>query len=129
PPPEQPGDTQPYALLVFPDSIRLIALDTQTIDSRVRIQELRVAPGRHRLRLAYTGPSPRHAGQVDDPVCLATQAGHRYFLGTKALGIIWRPVVDTDTLIPGHCTAHACAEAPTYLPPQTPLVAFCQETQ
>ena len=35
--PEQPGDTQPYALIVFPEAIRLVALDTQTIDARARI--------------------------------------------------------------------------------------------
>ena len=34
--PTQPDETQPYALLVFPEAIRLVALDTQSIDSRVR---------------------------------------------------------------------------------------------
>src|SRR6266446_1229255 len=45
PMPTQPGETQPYALLVFPEAIRLVALDTQTIDPRVRVRAIRVAPG------------------------------------------------------------------------------------
>ena len=51
--PTQPSETQPYALLVFPEAIRLAALDTQTIDPRVQIGAMRVAPGLHRLRMVY----------------------------------------------------------------------------
>ncbi len=40
--PEQPGGTQPYARLVLPEAIRLVALDTQTFDPRARIREIQV---------------------------------------------------------------------------------------
>lgn len=81
--PEQPADAQPYALLVLPESIRLVALDTQTFDSRLRTREVRVSPGPHSLRLTYAGTSPSHAGQQADPFRLETQAGHQYVFEAK----------------------------------------------
>jgi len=81
--PEPPGDVQPYALLVLPESIRLLALDTQTVDARLRIREMRVTPGPHTLRLAYVGNSLQHAGQQADPLPLETQAGQQYVFEAK----------------------------------------------
>ena len=125
--PTQPGETQPYALLVFPEAIRLIALDSQTIDSRVRIRAVRVAPGIHRLRMVYAGPSPQHAGQQNDPFCLDTHVGQQYLFETRTRGIIWRPEVVTQALIPGYCTAHQCPEEATRILPH-PHGIPCPET-
>ena len=116
--PTQPGESQPYALLVFPEAIRLIALDSQTIDPRVRIKAIRVVPGPHRLRFIYTGHSLQHTGQQADPVCLETQAGHQYLFDTRTRGIIWRPVLETPTPIPGYCMTHTCTEVGTRPLPQ-----------
>ena len=77
-PPEQPNGTQPYARIVLPDAIRLVALDSQTFDPRLRIRELQVTPGTHTLRFAYAGTSPQHAGQQYDPFPFEAQAGHQY---------------------------------------------------
>lgn len=81
--PAQPGEAQPYALLVLPESIRLLALDAQSFDSRLRIREMRLTPGPHSLRLAYAGSSLQHAGQQADPFRLDTQAGHKYLFEAK----------------------------------------------
>jgi hypothetical protein len=81
--PEQPGEVQPYALLVLPEAIRLVALDAQTFDARLRIREMRVSPGAHSLHLTYVGPSPSHAGQHADPMRLETQAGQQYVFEAK----------------------------------------------
>ena len=116
--PEQPNNAQPYALLVFPEEIRLVALDTQNVDPRARIKDIRVTPGPHRLRFTYAGRSLQHVGQQIDPVCLETQAGHQYLFGTRTLGIIWRPVIETHALIPGYCTTHRCTEVETQVQPQ-----------
>ena len=126
--PEQPGDTQPYALIVFPEAIRLVALDTQTIDARARINDIRVTPGLHRLRFVYTGSSTPHAGQSNDPFCLETQAGLQYVFGTRTRGIIWRPVIETQALIPGYCTTHQCTKGEAQLPLQPPRTLPCSET-
>jgi hypothetical protein len=115
-----------YALLLFPEAIRLVALDTQRIDSRVRIKTIRVTPGLHRLRMAYAGPSPQHAGQQNDPFCLDTQAGQQYLFETRTRGIIWRPEVVAQTLIPGYCTTHPCPEEQTRVPLQ-PYGTPCPE--
>jgi hypothetical protein len=116
--PTQPSETQPYALLVFPEAIRLVALDTQTLDPRMRIATIRVAPGLHRLRMVYVGPSPPHAGQLNNPFCLETQMGQRYLFDTVTRGVIWRPEVVMQTPIPGYCTTHQCPEGETRLPLQ-----------
>jgi hypothetical protein len=129
PRPEQPGDTQPYALLVLPEAIRLVALDTQSIDSRVRIRDIRITPGLHRLRFVYTGSSPQHAGQPNDPWCLETDAGLQYIFGTKTRGIIWRPVIEAQALIPGYCTTHRCTEAEARLPSQPPRTPPCVDDE
>jgi hypothetical protein len=81
--PEQPGGAQPYARLVLPDAIRLVALDTQTFDSRTRISEIQVTPGSHSLSFAYAGSSPQHAGQQADPFRLEVQEGHQYVFEAK----------------------------------------------
>ena len=116
--PEQPDGAQPYALLVFPEDVRLVAFDTSIVDPRARIHELRVAPGLHRLRLTYAGRSTPHVGQQVDPFCLDTSAGHQYLFGTRTRGIIWRPVIETHALIPGYCTTHRCTEVETQIQPQ-----------
>ena len=82
-PPEQPDGAQPYARLVLPEAIRLVALDNQTIDPRLRIREIQVTPGSHTLRFAYAGNSPQHAGQQHDPFQFEVQAGHQYVFDAK----------------------------------------------
>jgi hypothetical protein len=77
-PPAQPNGAQPYARLVLPDAIRLVALDNQTFDSRLRIKEIQVTPGTHTLRFAYAGNSQPHAGQQYDPFQFEVEAGHQY---------------------------------------------------
>jgi hypothetical protein len=82
--PEQPGQAQPYALLVLPpDAIRLMALDAQPVDPRARVDTLRVTPGLHSLRLVYIGSSASHAGQEAAPFRLEMQAGHKYLFEAK----------------------------------------------
>jgi hypothetical protein len=76
--PEQPTDAQPYALLVLPESIRLVAVDTHTFDPRLPTKEVRLSPGLQSLRLAYVGTSLAHVGQQADPFRLEAQAGHKY---------------------------------------------------
>jgi hypothetical protein len=115
--PEQPDVAQPYALLMFPEAIRLVALDTHNIDPRIRITAIRVSPGLHRLRLVYAGQSPQHAGQQADPFCLETQAGQQYLFETKTLGISWRAWIEKQERIPGYCTTHTC---PATEPPPLP---------
>ena len=101
--PEQPNHAQPYALLAFPEEIRLVALDTQSIDPRARIKGSWVTPGPHRLRLTYAGRSLQRMSQQIDPICLETQAGHEYLFGTRTLGSSGRPIIETTHLIPGYC--------------------------
>src|SRR3989442_756002 len=81
--PEQPREAQPYALLVLPDAIRLLTLDVQTFDPRVRINLIRITPGLHSLRFAYVGSSAPHAGQQAEPFRLEAQAGHKYLFEAK----------------------------------------------
>jgi hypothetical protein len=81
--PEQPSGAQPYARLVLPDAIRLVALDTQTFDPRTQIREIQVTPGPHSLSFAYAGSSPQHAGQQADPFRLEVQEGHQYVFEAK----------------------------------------------
>lgn len=123
----QPDAERPYTLLVFPESIRVVGLDTHTLDPRVRMQVIRVTPGRHRLRLAYTGSSALHVGQQGDPTCLDVHAGHAYRFETWTRGIIWRPVVETYDLIPGYCTAHQCADGESRLGPPLPSMLSCPQ--
>lgn len=85
--PTQPEPTEPYAAIELPAVIRVLALDDRQIESRPQETTLRVAPGRHLLRLAYTavgaGASPEHDGQVTGPFPLDIQAGHTYRLIAK----------------------------------------------
>ena len=123
--PEQPGETQPYALVVFPQAIHLQALDTQTVDPRMYVRAIRVSPGEHRLRLVYEGGSPQHAGQQAAPFLLDTQAGHQYVFEPKTCGIFWRPAVADHVLISGYCTTHTCTETETQRPPKIPSTPKC----
>lgn len=81
--PEQPGEAQPYALLVLPDAIRLLTLDVQTFDPRVPSRVIRVTPGLHSLSFAYAGSSAQHAGQQAEPFRLEAQAGYTYVFEAK----------------------------------------------
>lgn len=81
--PEQPSETQPYAVLAFPGAIRVLAIDAQELDTRARLDTIRVTPGRHTLRLAYVGPSVPHAGQQIDPVMYELHEGRRYQFEAK----------------------------------------------
>jgi len=81
--PAQSGGAQPYARLVLPEAIRLVALDTQTFDPRARIREIQVTPGPHNLSFAYAGSSPQHAGQQADPFRFEAQEGHQYVFEAK----------------------------------------------
>ena len=82
-PPEQPNGAQPYARIVLPEAIRLVALDNQTFDPRLRIKEIQITPGSHALRFAYAGNSQRHAGQQHDPFQFEVQAGHQYVFDAR----------------------------------------------
>ena len=123
-PPAQPGG-QPYALVAWPQAMRLFGLDTQTFDYHTRLQEIRVPPGSHSLRFAYASSSPQHTGQQVVPFVLDTQAGHQYIFEPKTCGIIWRPAVAHHELIPGYCTTHACTETETQAPPKIPRTPKC----
>ena len=81
--PPQPDDVQPYALLVLPEDIRLLALDAQPFDPRLQIRAMRLTPGFHSLHLAYAGSSAPHAGQQAAPFRLEAQAGHKYVFEAK----------------------------------------------
>jgi len=81
--PEQPSGAQPYARLVLPEAIRLVGIDSQSVDSRARLQDLQVTPGLHRFRFVYAGDSPRHTGQQNDPFALDMTAGHQYELEAR----------------------------------------------
>jgi hypothetical protein len=126
--PAQPEVSQPYALLVLPGEVRVLALDTQSVDPRVQLRDLRISPGLHRLRFAYAGSSPQHTGQEGPLLCLETQAGHQYHFEAKTRGIMWRPAIETDAVIPGYCTTHTCTEAERRVSPQPPMLALCPET-
>ena len=123
--PDQPGEAQPYALVVFPPAMRLLALDTQPVDPRVHIQALRVPPGPHSLHWVYAGSSTRHTGQQTAPFALDIHAGHQYIFEPKTCGIIWRPAVADHGLISGYCTTHPCTETETRLPPKIPQTPKC----
>jgi hypothetical protein len=74
-------------VLVFPESINVLAIDGRTIDPRAQVQNLRVTPGAHVLRFSYSavgpGGSPQHAGQQAAPFPLEVQAGHKYLFEAK----------------------------------------------
>jgi hypothetical protein len=76
--PEQQHGAQPYARIVLPEEIRLVALDNRTFDPRQRLRAIQVTPGSHILHLAYAGNSPQHAGQQLEPLRFEVQAGHQY---------------------------------------------------
>lgn len=79
----QPDVTQPYGLLILPETIRLVRLNNQPLDTPVRVSTLRLPPGLHTLRFTYAGSSPQHAGQTNDPFQFQVQAGHQYVFEAK----------------------------------------------
>jgi hypothetical protein len=85
--PAQPPPSSPYALLSFPISIQLLALDTQQFDPRFPVNRLRVNPGAHTLYLAYAaigpGHSASHNGQHAAPFTLEVQEGMTYHFVPK----------------------------------------------
>jgi hypothetical protein len=85
--PEQPAISSPYAILSFPTTMQLLALDTQQFDSRFAVNALRVSPGRHTLQLAYTatgpGGSATHNGQHAAPFTVEVQEGRTYYFMAK----------------------------------------------
>jgi hypothetical protein len=81
--PEQPNGAQPYARLILPEAIRLVALDNQTFDARLRLRAIQVTPGSHNLHFAYAGTSPQHAGQQHGPWRFEVQAGHQYIFEAR----------------------------------------------
>lgn len=81
--PAQPETAQSHALLVLPDAIQLLALDTQSFDDRMKIRQLRLPSGSHTLLFAYVGSSPQHVGQHAEPVQLRAQTGHQYVFEAK----------------------------------------------
>ena len=83
-PPEPPNGAQPYARIILPEAIRLVALDNQTFDSPQRIKEIQVTTGFHTLRFAYAGNSPQHAGQQNEPLQFEVQAGHQYVFEARS---------------------------------------------
>jgi hypothetical protein len=82
PPPPQPALSEPYALLTFPESMQLLTIDGQSLNTRARVKAIRVTPGQHTLQFAYqptnVGDSESHAGQLAMPFPLETQAGATY---------------------------------------------------
>lgn len=85
--PEQPADSEPFALLEFPASMRLLALDDRTFDARLRLNRLYVSPGQHALRFLHVnagpGGSASHAGQHAAPFTLDLQEGITYHFEAK----------------------------------------------
>jgi len=124
-PPPQPSTSQPYARIVLPRAIHLLGLDTQTFDRLVYIQDIRVTPGLHSLRMAYEGSSNSHRGQQAVTFLLETRAGQQYDFEAKTCGISWRPAVAEHTLIAGYCTTHACTEEERSAPPRIPRTPKC----
>jgi hypothetical protein len=123
--PPQPNPSQPYALIVLPRAIHLLGVDAQTFAWQTHVQEIRVTPGPHRLRMTYEGSSLPHQGQQDVAFFLETQAGHRYGFEPKTCGIFWRPAVAEHTLIAGYCTTHTCTEEESSAPPRIPRTPKC----
>ena len=87
PEPEQPEPDAPYALLQFSQAMKLLAVDDQTLDTRARVNALRVSPGQHTLRFVHVDAgadgSVAHAGQNAKPFVLDTEAGVLYQFEAK----------------------------------------------
>ena len=85
--PEQPAVSGPYAILTFPASIRLLALNEPSFDSRTRIDTLRVRPGQHTLRFVHVNAgidgSAEHAGQLAAPFTVEVHEGVVYQFESK----------------------------------------------
>jgi hypothetical protein len=123
--PPQPSAVQPYARIVLPGAIQLLGVDAQTFAWQMRVQDIRVPPGPHRLRMTYEGSSLPHRGQQDVVFLLETQAGHQYGLEPKTCGVFWRPAVAEHTVIAGYCTTHTCTEEERSAPPLIPRTPKC----
>ena len=85
--PEQPTVSGPYALLTFPASIRLLALDEQSFETPTRIDAIRVPPGQHILRFVHVNAgidgSAEHAGQLASPFTVEVHEGLVYQFESK----------------------------------------------
>lgn len=85
--PEQPTVSGPYAMLTFPASMRLLALDEQSFDTPTRIATLRVSPGHHTLRFVHVNAgsdgSAEHAGQLAAPFTVEVHEGLVYQFESK----------------------------------------------
>ena len=77
----------PYAVLEFPASIQLLALDDQAVDTRTRRTTRRVNPGPHVLQLMYAAVgsdgSNAHDGQHAAPFTLEVREGFAYHFVAK----------------------------------------------
>jgi hypothetical protein len=86
-PVKPPVTSEPYAVLAFPASMRLLAVDEQPVASRSRLAMLRVHPGQHTLRFVHVNAgidgSAEHAGQFADPFKLDVQEGLIYHFESK----------------------------------------------
>ena len=84
---EQPSPSSPYAVLSFPASIQLLALNTQQFDPRFPVTRLRVNPGQYTLQFAYTAVGPGHSashnGQHAAPFTLDVHEGLIYHFVAK----------------------------------------------
>ena len=87
PGPEQPELSGPYAVLEFPASMRLLALNDQQIDTLSPLSRLRVRSGQHILRFIHVNDgidgSADHAGQLAAPFSLDVYAGLTYHFESK----------------------------------------------
>ena len=82
-PPEQPNGAQPYARIVLPEAIRLVAHDNHAFEPRLRLRELQVTLSSHLPPFAYAGNSPQHAGQQNEPLRFEVQAAHQYVFDAR----------------------------------------------
>jgi hypothetical protein len=87
PEPEQPSAAAPHALIQLSAAAKLLAVDEQQFDTRMRIRTLRVSPGQHTLRFVHVAAGPdgstAHAGQHASPFILHTEAGMTYQFEAK----------------------------------------------
>jgi hypothetical protein len=85
--PESPKASGPYAVLKFPPSMQLIAVDQQAAESRRHVSTLRLTPGKHSLRFMHINAgidgSAEHDGELAYPFTLDVQEGMVYQFESK----------------------------------------------